>query len=161
MERGSLVYMWETLLIVERERWFLYSRRGEFCLHPLGDEKWKDLLTCPLDGGCLLSVCSPCCCSSKENCCGAPHPPHQNVEVSDPPKPDSTGLGGRASLLLLPRTPASPRPQGRRHHRPGCFAFPAVLATQPSYGKVNGAILFGCETSHEGFGSNATFPDGF
>ena len=26
---------------------------------------------------------------------------------------------GRASLVLLPRTPASPRSQGRRHHRPG------------------------------------------
>jgi hypothetical protein len=46
-------------------------------------------------------VGSLCCCSSKENRCGSPHPPHRNVEVSDPTMPDSTGSVGRASLVLF------------------------------------------------------------
>jgi hypothetical protein len=82
-----------------------------------------------------VAVCSCvdslCCCSGKENRCGSPQPPHRNVEVSDPIKPDSTGLIGRASPVLLPRTPASTCPQCRNTHRPGGLGTLA-LTFQPS-----------------------------
>jgi hypothetical protein len=86
-------------------------------------------------------VGSLCCCSGKQNCCGSPQPPHQNVEVSDPAKPDLTGLAGRASLVLLPRTPASTRPQGRKHppSRWAANAFPRI--SLPIFRLMSGAYI--------------------